>query len=403
MILLQRYFSSQIFRPLVLSLTALAGLALLTQSLQTLDLIVENRQSAITFLKITLLALPQLIAIILPLSVFMSVLYALNRLHSDSELVVAKAAGFSAWQISSPAMRIAIYALIAHLLINLFVQPLSFRQMRAEILKVRTDIASQVVQEGKFVTPVKGLTVYARDIATDGQLKDILIYDAREDSGGTTHTAKRGNILREDSTVILSLENGNVQQELEDGTVDVVEFENYTLDLSNVLAVDKVLRLKTSDRFLHELLYPPPMEFVSRKIRREYLAEGHARLSSPLYNLALVLLALCFMVRGEYLRLGYGRRIAACAFIGFLIRLTGFGLASAAEATPFLNYLQYAFPTVIIFACFIYLARSKRTRKSGHKKRNQAYLESVETHQPLQDRFPDYSFGSDISSQRPLS
>jgi len=131
----------------------MASLALLTQSLQTLDLIVENQQSALTFFKITFLALPQLIAIILPLSVFMAVLYALNRLHSDSELIVAKASGASAWQISSPMMRLGLLALIAHLIINLFVQPSSFRQMRAEVLKVRTDIASQMIQEGQFVTP----------------------------------------------------------------------------------------------------------------------------------------------------------------------------------------------------------------------------------------------------------
>jgi len=76
MALLQRYFWTQALYPLILSLSALAALALLTQSLQTLDLIVENRQSGLTFLYITVLALPQLISIIMPLAVFMSTLYA---------------------------------------------------------------------------------------------------------------------------------------------------------------------------------------------------------------------------------------------------------------------------------------------------------------------------------------
>ena len=65
MTLLQRYFWSQALWPLLLSLSALASLALLTQSLQTLDIIVENRESAVTFLYITILALPQLIACLL--------------------------------------------------------------------------------------------------------------------------------------------------------------------------------------------------------------------------------------------------------------------------------------------------------------------------------------------------
>jgi len=125
MTLLQRYFRSQAFWPLVISLSALATLALLTQSLSTIDLIVENRQSAFIFLKVTVLALPQLVSIIMPLAMFLAMMFALNRLNVDSELVVAKASGMSPTQIASPAMRLAVLSMIAHLLLNLWVQPTS--------------------------------------------------------------------------------------------------------------------------------------------------------------------------------------------------------------------------------------------------------------------------------------
>jgi len=220
--LLQRYFWTQALWPLLLTLAALTALALLTQSLQTIDLIVENRQSALTFFYITILALPQLISVIMPLAAFMATLYALNRLNMDSELVVAKASGFSPWQIASPALRLGMYAMIAHLLINLLVQPLSFSQMRGEILKVRTDIASQMVRAGEFVTPTAGLTVYAREIGGDGQMKDVLIYDARDDGDGTMHTAKSGYLTRGENNARLILKNGNVQTLLETGSLDLV-------------------------------------------------------------------------------------------------------------------------------------------------------------------------------------
>ena len=380
MTLLQRYFWTQALWPLLLSLSALAGLALLTQSLQTLDLVVDNRQSALTFLKITFLALPQLISIIMPLSVFMAALYALNRLNTDSELIVAKASGFSPWQIASPVIRLGAYALIAHLILNLLVQPLSFRQMRAEILKVRTDIASQMVQAGEFVTPSPGLTVYAREIGADSTLQDVMIYDARDPKDITTHTAKSGEVKRNDSQVMLTLKNGSVQKKLDDGSLDVIEFQDYVLDLSDVMAMDNVLRLKTSDRFLHELLRPDPREFANRKFKRELAAEGHARLSAPLYNIALVMLALSFMVRGEHLRLGYGRRIAICAFLGFVIRLSGFAVASAAEADQKLNFIQYLLPVLVIVYCTYYLMRKKRIRSMGQAKRAREYAKNVVTH-----------------------
>ena len=136
--LLQKYIFRQALRPLLIILSSLAGLALLTQSLSTLDLIVENRQSAGTFLYITVLALPQLIAVILPLAVFMAALYALNRLNVDSELVVTKSVGTGPWSLSSPLIRLATFALILHLLINLLLQPLAFREMRQKLVDIRT-------------------------------------------------------------------------------------------------------------------------------------------------------------------------------------------------------------------------------------------------------------------------
>lgn len=362
MSLLQRYLWTQALWPLIISLSALAGLALLTQSLSTLDLIVENRQSALTFLYITVLALPQLIGIIMPLAVFMAVLYALNRLNVDSELVVAKSIGSSPWQISSPIVRLATYALIAHLIINLVVQPLSFRTMRKELLSVRTDLASQMVRPGEFVTPTPGLTVYAREIQPNGNMEDVLIRDARNNDQVITYTAKTGKLARTDESARLILTNGILQHLEDDGALRPTSFGQYEINLTEIMALDPVLRLKTSDRFLHELLRPDPREYSNKNFKQSLLAEGHARLSTPLYNVALVLLALAFLVRGQFQKLGYGRRIAVCAFTGFVIRLSGFGLASAAEGDPALNTLQYALPIAVSAISLLYLFRRSRAR-----------------------------------------
>ena len=371
--LLQRYLFTQAFWPTVLTLAALALLALLTQSLQTLDLIVENRQSALTFLKITGLAFPQLIGIILPLAVFMAALYALNRMTGDSELIVAKASGVSPWQIGSPLVRLGVVAMIVHLIITLAVQPLSFRQMRAEVFKVRTDLASQLVQAGEFVSPARGLTLYAREITTDGRLQDVIIYDGRDDDTPRLHTAKTGSVQRTPAGAALLLQDGGVQQKMETGALDLVEFEDYRLDLSDAFAFDTQLRLKASDLFVHELLRPDPRAFVYGTQKAEYAAEGHARLSAPLYNVALVVLALCFMIRGEHLRLGYGRRIIVCAVLGFVLRLLGFAATSAAEGAPALNALQYGVPGAVILGGLFYLTRRSRTRARGAGKRRAAY------------------------------
>lgn len=367
--LLQRYLWTQAFWPTVMTLAALTLLALLTQSLQTLDLIVENRQSALTFLKITGLALPQLIGIILPLAAFMAALYALNRMNSDSEIIVAKAAGASPWQIGSPLIRLGILALVLHLLITLFVQPSAFREMRTEILKVRTDLASQLIQAGEFVSPARNLTLYARDLGTGGELQDVIIHDARDPEDIITHTAKTGAVQRTPAGAALLLKDGSVQQKLPDGSLDIIQFENYRLDLSDAFAFDTRLRLKPSDMYLHELLRPDPRNFIYGTQKQELAAEGHSRLAAPLYNIALIMLALCFMVRGEHQRMGYNRRIIICSAIGFVLRILGFAAASAAEADTALNIVQYAIPGLTILIGGFYLSRRNRVRRRGSKRR----------------------------------
>ena len=362
MMLLQKYFRGQSFSPLIITLSSLTMLAILTQSLSTLDLIVENRQSAATFFYITALAIPQLIAIILPLAVFIAVIYSINRLNTDSELVVAKAAGSSPWNISSPIIRLAVLAAILHLLINIAVQPYAFRQMRAELLKVKTDLASQVIRAGEFNTPSHGLTIYSRTVSSGGALEDVIIHDSRDPDLIQTYASKTGQISKTKTTARLNLYDGNIQEIVDNGELDLIEFETYSIDLSDIVSFDTVLRLKKSDRYLHELLNPDRREFTSEKALNAYIAEGHSRLASSLYSIMLALIALAFLVRGRLQRVGYGRKIALCAAVGFSGRLIGFAIESGAEINVGLNVLQYIFPIVVIIACLVFLLYPKRVR-----------------------------------------
>lgn len=382
MTLLQNYLRQQSFWPMILTLSSLAMLAVLTQSLSTLELIVENRQSAATFFYITVLAIPQLIAIILPLAVFIAVLYTINRLNMDSELVVAKASGFSAWDISTPIIRLAVLTAIVHLIINVAMQPYAFRQMRAELLKVKTDIAAQVIRPGEFNSPSNGLTIYSKTISSGGALEDVVIHDSRDPDIIQTYASKTGRIFKTGSQAQLNLFDGNIQEIVEGGALDLIEFETYTIDLSDIIAFDTVLRLKKSDRYLHELLYPDKRAFSSEKTYRAYIAEGHARLASPLYNIALAILALAFLLRGEMQRIGYGRKIATCALMGFVVRLIGFAIESGAEGNITLNFVQYLFPmAVIIFSAFylLYPNRIKRRKLFGRKSNEQVFQNSSQT------------------------
>ena len=82
---LSAYVFRQALGPLLAILGALAAIAILTQGLNQLDIIITNRNAGFAFAYVTLLTLPQLMSLILPIAVFIAVIYALNRMQTDSE------------------------------------------------------------------------------------------------------------------------------------------------------------------------------------------------------------------------------------------------------------------------------------------------------------------------------
>ena len=156
------YVFRQALGPLLAILGALAAIAILTQGLNQLDIIVTNRNAGLAFAWVTILALPQLISLILPMAVFIAVVFALNRMQSDSEIAVLYGAGISRQRIAAPIVQLAVLAALAHLLVNVLIQPASFKERRETLYELRTDIASSLVEEGSFTFPGDGLTLYAR-------------------------------------------------------------------------------------------------------------------------------------------------------------------------------------------------------------------------------------------------
>jgi lipopolysaccharide export system permease protein len=167
--LIERYIFRQLLGPTIFATLALAGVALLSQGLNLLDLIVEQRQTALVFLRVIALGLPQLFALILPIAVFVAALVALNRLHTEQEIVVCFASGMSRWRVIAPAVRLAALAALITLAINLFVQPWAQREVRETLFTVRNDLAATLVREGEFNKAAPGLTVYAQRVEQTGR------------------------------------------------------------------------------------------------------------------------------------------------------------------------------------------------------------------------------------------
>jgi len=186
------YLLRQMVGPIGLFSFLLTSVIWLSQSLRLLDLVINRGQSALTFVYLTVLMLPSLLVVILPIAFFAGALYGLHKLNADSELVVMSSAGLSRGQMLVPVLVAASIVMVATYLCSLYLMPLGQRLMKEKEIDIRADIGAAILNPGQFNTPTQGLTVFVRDISSDGHMRGILVHDDRNAHLPTTYIAETG-------------------------------------------------------------------------------------------------------------------------------------------------------------------------------------------------------------------
>jgi lipopolysaccharide export system permease protein len=90
---IDRYIFRNVFGSFLLVLLNLTAVIWVTQVLRQIDLITNQGQTILVFLRITSLVVPFLMQVIAPIALSLAVCFVLVRFNGDSELVVMNAAG----------------------------------------------------------------------------------------------------------------------------------------------------------------------------------------------------------------------------------------------------------------------------------------------------------------------
>ncbi|MDP3459685.1 MAG: LptF/LptG family permease [Hyphomonas sp.] len=362
---IQAHLFRQILQAVVIIVGGLVMMALLAQGLSRTDLILENRQSALTYFYIVMLGSPQVIALLLPLAIFVGAVWSLNRIHKDSEIVVAQAAGMTRWQVASPILRLALMGAVLHLAVNLWVQPAAQRAMREAVAEARADLAAALIRPGQFTTNGERLTFYARE-QVGGELRGVLISDMTDPDFPTDILARSAALVSVEGRPTLLLRDALSQQLDNNQQLSILEFDQYMFDLTEFMKEDAELILKASDKYLHELLFVDRKDYFQNKEADAFLAEAHARLTTPLLNIVMALIAIVAVLGGDFSRQGYSRRIAIASGGASVMLVVQLALQSAAADNPALNIVQWVIPLAAIGGLsWVYFGRGRHIGKRG--------------------------------------
>ena len=108
-------------------------------------------------------------AIIAPFSLLIAAIHTLNRLNGDSELIVLTASGATIWPAPARCCCWALPCSLGVSFVNHLAMPWSLRLLRQNIVQVRTDILTQVIQPGHFSSPEDDLTFHIRERTLNGE------------------------------------------------------------------------------------------------------------------------------------------------------------------------------------------------------------------------------------------
>jgi lipopolysaccharide export system permease protein len=321
-----------------------------TQSLKLIDLVINAGAPFIVFIWMMALTVPTFLGIILPIALVGAILFSYNKLIMDSELVVMRAVGMGPWRLATPGLLLGLMVMSVVYFLNLVGSPYANRELVRLQYAVRHEFATVLIREGAFNDVSDGLTVYLRKRLDNGELQGLMVHDLRQRGKETTLLAERGAMVDTAGGIRVIMLDG-LRQELEFATGKLSElyFDRYLVDFQLFDDKPNERMPDARERSMRELLDPPPGLAKDPEALRQFAAELHMRLSSPLLTLAFTLIGLAALLSGDYNRRGQAKRIAVASVLVIGLQGASLGLTALASKTLIAipaMYLLYLAPMV---------------------------------------------------------
>jgi len=352
-----RYILLQLAVGMIFVTSILTCIIWLAWSLRFVELIVNRGVTAGTFAYLTALMLPNFLPFVLPLAMAIVITFFYNKMTTDRELVVMRAAGVGQLGLAKPALILASVVTLITYAINFYFLPKSYEQFRDFQWEIRYNYSHVLLQEGQFNNVSKDVTVYVRERSRNGELLGILVHDDRDKKSPATLMAERGALVEGENGARVIMFNGN-RQVVDKGTfkMSILYFDRYTFDLESAGGAIPTRYREARERMVPELLNAENDKTVLEKDVGKFVVEGHNRLAGPLSVFTFSLIALACMVAGPFTRRGQIKRVSAVAGLVILAQGIGLGInnlvAKNLDLTP-LIYLATIIPMVLALAIVI--------------------------------------------------
>ncbi|MEX0278999.1 MAG: LPS export ABC transporter permease LptF [Ruegeria sp.] len=302
----------------------LVGVFWITRSVSLFDRVISGGQSALVFLEFTALTLPTLIRTVMPMAVFAAAVYATNRLSRESELTVMLATGSSPWRLARAVFAFGLCTGLMMAVISVFLRPASLDQLERRQAEVAGDVTAQLLNEGEFMHPTPGVTVYIGRVDLDGTLHEVFVSDGRDRENPVSYSSATAYLVNSGGGVNLVMVDGIALRLDRNGNrLSSTLFQDATYDISTMAESSEQNRrsleaIPTSELFKDR----DSVAELDWHTEGQLVEELHQRFSWIAINIAVALVGYSALMLGSFSRFGLWPQI----FVAFtiLVLLEGF-------------------------------------------------------------------------------
>ncbi len=237
-LLLQRYLAGQFIMPLIVSTLFFICFMLtfqlfrMTEMLVTRDLSLSFVLSLLGDISLTFIPMS------LPIAVFFSTIYCLNRFCSDSEYIAMRAGGMTKGRILTPFLLTAGLLSVSVYHLNQEIIPHSQKEFARKINLLISSGMLAGIKEGQFFNEIPNVTMFATRATKYGRNLEEVFLHFKEEKGDRVIQAARGELIPErhaDSgleRLTLKLFDGNIIGRKADGEIEKILFKQYDFPVS---------------------------------------------------------------------------------------------------------------------------------------------------------------------------
>jgi len=317
-------------------------------------MLVKERISVLSILKLVVYLLPFILTYTLPMAILVATLTSIGRLSSDNEITAMKANGINPYKIiTPPILAVAVILCLVSLPLNNTIAPRANFSSKRLFKEIGILNPLALLEEKKLIKIFKGYTFYT-DKIKNNVLYNVVIHHLKPDSSVRTITAKQGYFISEpkQKSLVLKLKNGFVEEFNSKNSKEYFKcsFKIYPIDFGSI-AYD-MIKLKKSY-----------IEMTSNDLKNK-IAKANSninKLSVELYRKAsLSFTFIPFILIGIPLSIRYRRSSKFAAMgIGMPVILLHYLLMISGSIIAQKGYMPPAIamwlPNIIIAAAGIYL------------------------------------------------